>query len=89
MLRGALAPWHLVLVALVFMVLFGSKRLPDSARALGKSLRIFKAEMHALKDDEPDNGTGSASQSSTTPMIQAAPTQVTAPQPDEGHRAQR
>jgi len=89
MLRGALEPWHIVLVVLVFMVLFGSKRLPDSARALGKSLRIFKAEMHALNDGEPDKGPGSAPQPSTTSMIQAAPTQATAPQSVEGQRTQR
>ena len=38
-------PSHLLLVLLVFIVLFGAKRLPDSARSLGQSLRIFKSEM--------------------------------------------
>ena len=46
--------WELVLVLLVVLVVFGSKRLPDSARALGRSLRIFKAETKGLRsDDEP------------------------------------
>jgi TatA/E family protein of Tat protein translocase len=39
-------PSHLLLVLLVFIVLFGAKRLPDSARSLGQSLRIFKSEMN-------------------------------------------
>ena len=43
--------WELVLVLLVVMLLFGSKRLPDSARALGRSLRILKAETKGLRDD--------------------------------------
>ncbi len=43
--------WELVLVVLVIMVLFGAKRLPDSARALGRSMRIFKAETKGLRDD--------------------------------------
>ena len=44
--------WELVLVALVLLVLFGAKRLPDSARALGRSMRIFTAETKGLRDDE-------------------------------------
>jgi len=47
-LRG----WEFVVLALLVLVLFGAKRLPDSARALGRSLRIFKAETKALRDDE-------------------------------------
>ena len=43
--------WELVLVLLVVLVVFGSKRLPDSARALGRSLRIFKAETKGLHSD--------------------------------------
>ncbi|MDP9182617.1 MAG: Sec-independent protein translocase subunit TatA [Actinomycetota bacterium] len=43
--------WELVLVLLVVLLIFGSKRLPDSARALGRSLRIFKAETKGLRSD--------------------------------------
>jgi sec-independent protein translocase protein TatA len=41
-----------VLVLLVVLVVFGAKRLPDSARALGRSLRILKAEAKGLRDDD-------------------------------------
>ncbi|GAA2927141.1 Sec-independent protein translocase subunit TatA [Streptomyces thioluteus] len=51
MLRNALEPWHLLVVVLVLVVLFGSKKLPDMARALGKSARILKSEAKAMKDD--------------------------------------
>ena len=44
--------WELILVLLVVLLLFGSKRLPDGARALGRSLRIFKAETKGLRDDD-------------------------------------
>jgi sec-independent protein translocase protein TatA len=44
--------WELVLVLLVIVVVFGSKRLPDSARALGRSMRILKAETKGLHDDD-------------------------------------
>ncbi|MET0317782.1 MAG: Sec-independent protein translocase subunit TatA, partial [Rhodococcus fascians] len=37
---GAMSPWHWAIVALVVVILFGSKKLPDAARGLGRSLRI-------------------------------------------------
>jgi len=59
---GDLKPWHIVIVVLVFVVLFGAKRLPDSAKSVAKSLRIFKDE---LKTDEkkPDGGSSSTTNS--------------------------
>ncbi len=51
MLRNGLEPWHLLVVAIVLIVLFGSKKLPDTARSLGKSMRILKSEAKALKDE--------------------------------------
>lgn len=40
----------LIIVAVV-LLLFGAKRLPDAARGLGRSLRIFKAETKGLAED--------------------------------------
>ncbi len=48
---GALQPWHWIILLLVVVVLFGSKRLPDAARSLGKSMRIFKTEVKELQAD--------------------------------------
>ena len=49
----ALEPWHLIILVLVVVLLFGGRRLPDAARGLGRSLRIFKSEMKQMQDDEP------------------------------------
>ena len=49
---NSLKPWHLLVLAVVFIVLFGSKRLPDSARSLGRSLRIFKSEVQEMNKDD-------------------------------------
>jgi len=49
---GELSWWHWLIVVLVFVLLFGSKRLPDAARALGKSMRILKTEVKGLHDDD-------------------------------------
>jgi TatA/E family protein of Tat protein translocase len=44
-------PSHILLLLIVVVVLFGAKRLPDSAKSLGKSMRIFKSEMKEMKED--------------------------------------
>nr|WP_202501919.1 Sec-independent protein translocase subunit TatA [Streptomyces sp. SID5785] len=54
-------PWHLLILGLVIILLFGSKKLPDTARSLGRSLRILKSETKALKDDE-ERGTTAPTQ---------------------------
>jgi TatA/E family protein of Tat protein translocase len=48
-------PSHILILLIVVTVLFGAKRLPDSARSLGRSMRIFKSEMKEMKSDEPEN----------------------------------
>ena len=60
MLRNGLEPWHLIVVLVVVVLLFGSKRLPDTARALGKSLRILKSETKALKEDFKEGASGAS-----------------------------
>ncbi len=47
-------PSHILILLIVVTVLFGAKRLPDSARSLGRSMRIFKSEMKEMKGDEPE-----------------------------------
>src|ERR1700750_1560674 len=49
---GAVKPWHIILVVVVLVLLFGAKRLPDAARSLGRSLRIIKAETKGLIDQD-------------------------------------
>ena len=46
---GGLQPWHWVIVIAVFVLLFGAKKLPDAARSLGQSMRIFKSEVKEMK----------------------------------------
>ena len=46
------SPWKILIVAVVLIVLFGSKKLPDAARSLGKSMRILKTEVSDLHHED-------------------------------------
>jgi sec-independent protein translocase protein TatA len=49
---GNIGTWQLVIIAAIILLLFGAKRLPEAARGLGRSLKIFKAETKGLIDDD-------------------------------------
>ncbi|WP_433890209.1 Sec-independent protein translocase subunit TatA [Streptomyces sp. CA-111067] len=94
MLRNGLEPWHLIVVAIVLIVLFGSKKLPDAARGLGKSMRILKSEAKAMKTDDAADTAEPASSPTPTPEAitpsdvvtanEATTTAKPAPQPATG-----
>ena len=46
------SPWKVLIIAVVVLVLFGSKKMPDAARSLGRSMRILKAEVSNMHGDE-------------------------------------
>jgi sec-independent protein translocase protein TatA len=63
---GALRPWHIAVLVVLLVLLFGAKRLPDAARSLGRSMRIIKAETKGLADDDVD--AKAEAQSGRTPL---------------------
>ncbi|MFD4367486.1 Sec-independent protein translocase subunit TatA [Rhodococcus sp. NPDC058521] len=71
---GAMSPWHWAIVAVVVLILFGSKKLPDAARGLGRSLRIFKSEVKEMQNDDAQakENTGTVAKSAELPSGQSA-----------------
>jgi sec-independent protein translocase protein TatA len=67
------SPWKILIIALVIIVLFGSKKLPHAARSLGQSMRILKKEVQGLHEDEKDSP---AQDGTSAPEV--APAQLTA-----------
>jgi sec-independent protein translocase protein TatA len=51
-------PLLLLVLVLLIVVVFGAKRLPDAARSLGRSMRIFKSEVKEMKEDGKDSTPG-------------------------------
>ncbi|GAA3714317.1 Sec-independent protein translocase subunit TatA [Gordonia hankookensis] len=84
---GALSWWHWVIVLLVVVILFGSKKLPDAARGLGQSLRIFKSEVKEMQNDGKDPGEPAAPTTRELPPGEAptnsAPTNSAPKSPDD------
>ncbi|MER7113085.1 Sec-independent protein translocase subunit TatA [Saccharomonospora azurea] len=88
---NALQPWHLIILVLVVVLLFGAKRLPDAARSIGKSMKIFKAETKDMRasgetSDPAAAGTATGAQPASTvaepdtrQLPQSTPTVPTAP----------
>ena len=76
------SPWKILIVAVVIIVLFGSKKLPGAARSLGQSMRILKREVSDLHHDEEP---GSAPKEGATqfPPAQLAAAPAPAPATDQ------
>lgn len=73
---GELSPWHLLIVVAVFVLLFGANKLPQMARSVGQSMRIFKAETRALSGEkEPEQLPPTASASPPTAQAPSSQTQ--------------
>jgi sec-independent protein translocase protein TatA len=54
------SPLKIAIIAIVIIVLFGSKKLPVAARSLGRSMRILKTEVSSLHDDDEAEQTAAA-----------------------------
>ncbi len=51
---GWISPWELLLLALVVLLVFGPKRLPEMGRSLGKGMREFKTAITGNEDDKAE-----------------------------------
>jgi sec-independent protein translocase protein TatA len=71
----ALAPWHIILLVIVLVLLFGAKRLPGAAQSLGRSMHIFRRSVQGeYQDDDSTSLQGtSAPQATTTPAPSVLP----------------
>lgn len=83
-----------LIIILLVVLLFGAKRLPDAARSVGRSLRIFKAETKGLVEGESEpvdaptaTAQGQATSSPAAPVppaeLPSAPTASPAPAPEQ------
>ena len=77
-LRGS--EW--LILILVIVLLFGARRLPDAARGLGRSLRIFKAETKGLSDQDQPADPKAVDAATPSPAAEQAAAPVPEQTPD-------
>ena len=46
--------WHIIVLVVVIVLVFGSNRLPDMAKSVGQSMKVFKKEIKDLREDDED-----------------------------------
>jgi sec-independent protein translocase protein TatA len=74
---------ELLIVAAIAMLLFGTKKMPDVARSIGRSMRIVKAELSGLQDEPAPVATAPvATAPVATAPVAPAPAAVADPQPE-------
>ena len=67
MLRG-LEGWHFIVIAVIILLIWGGAKLPNMAKNLGESMRVFRKEMKTMSDEKAQdkaakNATGDAKES--------------------------
>jgi sec-independent protein translocase protein TatA len=78
----SLGGWEFVILIGILVLLFGAKRLPDMARSIGQSARVFKGEMKGMKSDEPrEDAAGTTDKPAAQPAQPAPPAALPASQP--------
>ncbi len=55
LLLGMIGPWQIVLIVLVFLLMFGGKKIPELMKGLGKGMKEFKEATKDLKEGEKED----------------------------------
>ena len=67
---GDLQPWHIIVLLVVLFLLFGAKKMPDMARSVGQSLRIFKSEMRQSQKETEEVAKQAGDAARVTPAVE-------------------
>ena len=51
---GIVGPWEIVIIALIFLLLFGGKKIPELMKSLGKGVKSFKEGLNEVEKDIKD-----------------------------------
>lgn len=80
--------WEWLIIVALILLLFGAKRLPDAARGLGRSLRIFKAETKGLAE-KPTDAAEPPADAAGTPTSSLPPAPAAAPEAPDTQPTER
>jgi sec-independent protein translocase protein TatA len=80
---GNLNGWHLLILLVVILLLFGAAKLPALAKSMGQSARVFKGEMKAMKEEDKTADASSTVADSTVADATTPATPATDSAPDK------
>lgn len=66
---------HIIILLIVVLLLFGSRRLPGAARSLGESMHIFKKSVQGINPDDQDSAANPPANVTTSQYATLTPTQ--------------
>ncbi|MGH8793331.1 MAG: Sec-independent protein translocase subunit TatA [Stackebrandtia sp.] len=89
MFSGAFKPWHIIVILIVVVLLFGSKKLPDMARGLGRSMRILKSETKTLRDEDVEDESKADAKHSREPLKNKTIEGETSPSEEKDNRREQ
>jgi sec-independent protein translocase protein TatA len=74
MFRNGLQFWHIIVIVVLVVLLFGANRLPGLAKSVGQSMKIFRDEVKDLRDTDEkkpaaDRPTDEPTEGSTPPKV--------------------
>jgi sec-independent protein translocase protein TatA len=83
---GGLRGQEILIIVILLILVFGWKRLPDAARSLGRSARVFKSEVEEMKKDGKAEGAddtvqGQSADHRPAPLVSPPPAQAYQPRP--------
>lgn len=52
MFARGLEGWHLIVLAIIVLLVWGGPKLPGMAKNLGESMRVFRKEMRTMSDEK-------------------------------------
>ncbi len=80
---ATLSTWHVVALLIVVLLVFGGKRLPELARGLAKSMRIFRDELHSVQNDVTSTLDGPPPTDPSNKKIESKPSDAPAEKPPQ------
>ena len=51
---GVVGPWQIVIIALIVLLLFGGKKIPELMKGLGKGVKSFKDGVNGVEDKQEE-----------------------------------
>ncbi|CAB0556097.1 twin-arginine translocase TatA/TatE family subunit [Corynebacterium diphtheriae] len=84
-----LGPTEILLILVIVVLLFGAKKLPDAARSLGRSMRIFKSEVKEMSNDDQRYEEQQRQIAAQAQQQVVNPVEIPQPQPTDIQRPQQ